>query len=352
MENNLHMHRNVYLDFVRIFAALMIVSVHIGLSVGFDFGVGAMAVKLFFIMSGYFAFLSMERYHDAIVYYRNRILRIVPLYYFTLILLFLENIVFAAYYGKWTDAFSGADGLRFLRYFLFLQCIIPSDNWYMWNNQIGLWTMSAFFVFYMIAPVLYKILQSLKTSICALVIYLFVRKVVVITLTKVLVGYPESAGIEYFVTSNPASVMHCFLFGIVIYHALKEKRAGIMAGVLCVLMIVTYFQHFSFEFIYSILLIIAAYFGEELVVSERTKNIVSWFSNGTFALYMLHMLIISAAQMIWYKVGIESKVLHAVYLYVLSIVGSYVIYYGIVVRIERVIKNEWNKKTTIERPSV
>jgi len=346
------MQKNVYLDLVRIFAAFMILTVHIGQAVGFDFGVGAEAVKLFFIMSGYFAFFSLEKSDDCLNYYMNRLLRIVPLYYIVLILLFLENIVFAMYYGKVTDAFQGDDGSKFIRYFFFLQCIIPSDNWNRWNNQIGLWTMSAFFVFYLLAPWLYKLIQSFKASVTTFLGYLVFRKLIIIWMKSKLTSYPPEAGIDWFITMNPISVLHCFLLGIVAFYAVKERLSSILIGTLTIGLIVTKFQHFEFELMFAVLLLAACSIDNHSIIPESVKKTISWVSGGTFALYLIHMLVIRAAQMIWYKIGFENKAIHTIYLFVLCVAVSYFIYYGFVIRIERMLKNEWNKKKPIENSSL
>ena len=63
------MNRHINLDIIRIFAAWMVLSVHVGQFVGVDFSVGANGVQLFFILSGYFAFTSLDRNPSVISYY-------------------------------------------------------------------------------------------------------------------------------------------------------------------------------------------------------------------------------------------------------------------------------------------
>ena len=50
--------RNINLDLIRVFAAFMVLSVHIGQYTGREFVVGAKGVQLFFVISGYLAFAS------------------------------------------------------------------------------------------------------------------------------------------------------------------------------------------------------------------------------------------------------------------------------------------------------
>lgn len=86
--------QNLNLNIIRIFAAWMVLSVHITQRAGMDFSVGAYGVQLFFIMSGYLAFYSLaNKKYSAIEYYKKRAVRILPTYWFCLILLYVQDIV-------------------------------------------------------------------------------------------------------------------------------------------------------------------------------------------------------------------------------------------------------------------
>ena len=63
------------LDIIRAVAAIMIVLVHLEL-----FGWGGHGVELFLLLTGYTAFLSIDRHKDIspLSYYRRRLARILP----------------------------------------------------------------------------------------------------------------------------------------------------------------------------------------------------------------------------------------------------------------------------------
>ena len=63
----------------------------------------------------------------------------------------------------------------FLRYFVFLQMWLPSDNWMLWNNRNVLWTMSAFAFFYLLAPWLYRLCKRFWGALALLVVCLAVK---------------------------------------------------------------------------------------------------------------------------------------------------------------------------------
>ena len=62
---------------------------------------------------------------------------------------------------------NGPCGPRYLRYVFFLQMWLPSEDWMLWNNRNALWTMSAFAFFYLLAPWLHRLLESLGRRFAA-----------------------------------------------------------------------------------------------------------------------------------------------------------------------------------------
>ena len=155
-------HKNVALDELRILAALMVLAVHTGQKVGLGdaAAVGAQGVQLFFVLSGYLAAASLSHHPEPLPYYQRRIRRILPLYWLVLVLRWLFDAV--RYLAAGTSAAQlfgpgGPCGPGYLRYFVFLQMWLPSDNWMLWNNRNVLWTMSAFAFFYLLAPWLYRL---------------------------------------------------------------------------------------------------------------------------------------------------------------------------------------------------
>ena len=75
-ENNLSVSKKLLnLDIIRAVAAIMIVLVHLEL-----FGWGGHGVELFLLLTGYTAFLSIDRHKDItpLTYYKRRLARIIP----------------------------------------------------------------------------------------------------------------------------------------------------------------------------------------------------------------------------------------------------------------------------------
>lgn len=75
------------LDIIRAVAAVMIVLVHLEL-----FGWGGHGVELFLLLTGYTAFLSIDRHKDVspLSYYKRRLARILPSYYGVVLIYFFH----------------------------------------------------------------------------------------------------------------------------------------------------------------------------------------------------------------------------------------------------------------------
>lgn len=208
------MEKSANLDILRILAAGMVLTVHIGQTSGFDFSVGAKGVNLFFILSGYLAFVSLDKDSSPQNYYKKRFIRILPAYWSCLVLLYFKDFLCLLFAGNSLAAIlEGQCSFRFLRYFVFLQCCLPSDNWNLWNNHSALWTMSSFMIFYLIAPFLYKLVRRFYHSFCIWIAFLIGTPYLARGIQKLLAYYPEEAHIEWFASMNPLTELYCFLGG-------------------------------------------------------------------------------------------------------------------------------------------
>lgn len=328
------MNKRINLDIIRIFAAGMVLSVHIGQHAGFDFSVGAAGVQLFFVLSGYLAFTSLERNSSAIAYYRKRLVRIVPVYWICLIITYVEDLVLGIYSSSLRDAFAGQCGPGFLRYFVFLQCFTPTDNWNLWNNHGALWTMSSFVGFYILAPYLYKFMSTFYRGMLILIAFLVSRPYLVSWIQNIFSGYPEDAHIEWFAGMNPLTELYCFLLGAVLFVAIREKKQGIYQTIVFITLVVTVLSWYQYELLF-VLFIGAAVSFDPITENEKIGKWISMIGGGSFALYLIHPMVLEVAPMIWRKIGVNNQWLCAAYLYVLCIGAAYILYYGFIIKIER-----------------
>ena len=270
------------LDLLRLLAALMVLAVHTGQAAGLDAWTrtGAYGVELFFILSGYLSECSLECSADPLRYYRRRAVRILPAYWLLLVL-------------RWAvDALRGIPcGTRYLRYFVFLQMLLPSDNYNLWNNRGALWTMSAFALFYLLAPWLHRLLWGFWPSMAALTTLLVCKGMLGGWIERAMAGFPPQAMADQFAAKTPLMVLHCFLFGTTLRRAIREEKT-LWFGVFCALLpVATDFRRGAVECVLT-LLVLAVVQSPAPRMLERVAKTVSFLSAGSFWLYLLHPLLL------------------------------------------------------------
>lgn len=321
--------RNINLDILRIFAALMVLTVHIT-----GFSIGAYGVQLFFVLSGYLAFASLYRNDSIKVYYKKRMQKIFPTYYVCLALLYLGDLVLSVYGSPVKDVLNGQCGFRFLRYVFFIQCLTPTDNWNMWNNHGALWTMSSFAVFYIMAPFLYKALNRFYKVFFTTIILLWANPLLISAIKQLFANYPEDAHIEWFATMNPLTELYCFMLGMTLFMALKEGVETLYVFIVSILLIMTGFSKYSYELIFTLLILNAV----SLKPFTHNLKICKWLiciSKGTFTLYLIHPLVLKVVPGLLERMGMHNELLLKICLYILSVMGAYLVHYLIINKIER-----------------
>lgn len=182
--------------------------------VGSDFKIGARSVELFFIISGYLAFKTLDKGYTVKEYYKGRVIRIIPVYYLCLLITYTVYLIIGVYRSSLKDILLGQCGPRFLRYFFFLQGIVPSDNWNMWNNHGALWSMSSFAIFYLAAPLLFKIMKRYYSAVLILVIAIIMRPYLITLISSLFINYPAEAHIEWLSEMNPLVEIYAFSYTI------------------------------------------------------------------------------------------------------------------------------------------
>lgn len=177
---------------------------------------GGRGPYLFFILSGFLAFSSRDleapdRKRGLLCYYIKRVFKIVPLYYAAVII----NLII--YQFILNSVPPDSSGLGWIRYFLFLSTSIPADRNF-WVNMSSTWTISIFLLFYLLAPLFKRWVNSYRKALllwAALYVFQF------FALGKMIYGMPFLC-------------LHYFAMGIVLYQGLKENKHMQMAvGAVC-----------------------------------------------------------------------------------------------------------------------
>ena len=196
------------LDIIRAVAAIMIVLVHLEL-----FGWGGHGVELFLLLTGYTAFLSIDRHKDSspLSYYRRRLARILPSYYgVVLIYFFIYLVVLGERYPAKQVVVS------LIKYFTLTTTFFPRDLIF-WFYLGTTGTIVTIMLFYIIAPFLYKLINNFRRSVIALFVAFVICQVWVHFLGQLYAG-TEYAG------RHPAYFIYLCFFGVAAYFAVKIAK--------------------------------------------------------------------------------------------------------------------------------
>lgn len=208
--------RDYFADILRILAILMVLSVHIrGYLAGVPdlinsvMGLGAYGVALYFLISGYFSYSSVRRHEHYGAYVKSRLLRILPMYYISLVLTFVFDVLIyktASLDWKW------------IFHIFFLNMFIPSTEWAWWNSVNFFWTMPCFMAWYLLSPLIFKVCKNTERMAIATLMSACI--------TPFLKKWMLTFACEQFVNWNFFSLMYDFLFGALAWYAIKENKKG------------------------------------------------------------------------------------------------------------------------------
>ena len=287
---------NVGLDFIRIFAMLAVIWVHLTVYLPVPdrirpfFTWGGAGVQCFFALSGFLACHSFENRQKIGVYYKKRAIRILPAYYVAVIgaMLFHQFIL--------KDVTADIFGLGWLRYFLGLNTVLPSTNYDLWNNTYGLWTMSCFIWFYIMAPFIFKWVRSLKSAA-----YFFGLSFVCSIAWKLVMNsiFSRIDGIEsldVLTGASPFGVLYQFAIGIMVYFSLKEGKAYkgiVLLSVISVFGLVLNRNAFIWCSLCGLMII--AHENVETHISAKVQRVVRAIGKESFHVYLSHLLSFAVA---------------------------------------------------------
>lgn len=285
LEQNSTQH-NYFLDCYRILAILMVLSVHIrGYLKGTPdiinqaMGIGAYGVALYFILSGYFSYKSVTKEKSIRDYAKKKAIRILPMYYVSLIITFIVGVFITDQYPL---------DLKWLYHTVFLNMFIPSQEWSWWNSVNFFWTMPAFVAWYILSPLLFKYINNSKK----MAIVTLVASISAPFLKKLMYGFAS----EQFVNWNFFCLLYVFLFGSLAYFFVKEHKQ--FTGILCSLSIFAIgvivgnrSGFFVFGIGFFLLMLLASVIPLRWE-NEKLKDIVKWLSAVTYSVYLTHWFIL------------------------------------------------------------
>ena len=266
----------------RVIASLGVLTVHMGqrLEVGGVVrritDIGANGVYIFFIISGFVACVSTEKYDfnfkdDRVQYYKMRFVRLIPLYYCVILYYFLVHTF------VWKDVpLDEIGGLGWLRYIFFLNIFIPYDNNF-WGNIGATWTMNVFALFYVLFPMIRKYANNYLKSVLVCCMLYFIK----------------NFDIPYIVDTSIDSLWF-FMLGVVSYYACKEKKEKMTGIILCTSLLICYVANIRdglliFCLAFSVIMMMSFSVGRP---SEKFQRIVNKMDKYSYDLYLVHAVFI------------------------------------------------------------
>lgn len=277
--------RNRMLDILRIAAMFMVLLVHIPIYVKLPvtFPNGQYGVAVFFVISGFLIMESLERESNLFKFYKKRLLRILPEYY---LILLAGVIIWDKLLGQMPS--DGLLHIGWIRYFLCLNTVLPSDNYYYWNDLWGLWTISCFMFFYLVAPIIKKWSKNFYSSLVGLglsVVFGYViKKIVVICLAQ-----SGADSVEMFAGDTPVFNLMFFLLGVCAWYAQREKKTQQYLSLCTALFVVCLFLGRNNRMTWGLLTVIVLLMGKDISIKSGIVNkIIDVVSAYSFTIYLVH----------------------------------------------------------------
>jgi peptidoglycan/LPS O-acetylase OafA/YrhL len=344
--------RNNNFDFIRFFAATMVLFFHsivLALSTGVpndfiyvftngQFHLGKMGVAVFFIVSGFLITQSFERNNDIVKFFLNRILRIFPALIVLLLLTVfvlgpLVTVVPLSVY------FSSNETYTYLKTVFLHPTYFTLPGVFTKNDDIGvngsLWTLEFEFLCYIIVGVLgiLKILR--KEVVLAFLVILFLIS-----------HFPHLIGNDYLSSPTTIELVKYFTVGMLFYLFRNYIILHRNIALLCLVLLIasSSFGHFQLAF---------TFFGTYLVMFlafTKTNRFHDFAKNGDYSYGMyiyafpIQQLLVS---LIGYKLNVSGLFLFS---FPLTLCAAYISWHLIEKRALK-LKN-YNKQLVDKRKAI
>ena len=210
----------------------------------------------------------------------------IPSYYCAIIMAIVASAILK--FEPVSDMF----GLGWLRYFLGINMLLPSNSYFVWNNAYGWWTMSCFLCFYALCPIILRFVNNFIKS-CCFVEIAFAVAVFWKTLNMVLFqNFTEIDALDVLCGGSPFGTLFQFAVGILVYFGIKEGKknhAIIFCALFMMLAAILEKNHLGWCGICGLLII--ALNDMPLGFSKIFK----WLADKSYYVYLVHLLAIKIA---------------------------------------------------------
>lgn len=286
-----------------------------GHSLAFDFDVGQAGVDIFFVISGFMMlYVTHNRYRQPLLFWRDRLIRIIPLYWFyTLIMTF---IVIALPDLLKTTRF---DQLHILKSLFFIPAFHPKIEDQIWPLLIQGWTLNYEMFFYMIFGALLLVsAERLRLGLLGGILG-----------TLVVLGFSLSPDGAIGRTYTSPLLLEFLVGALVGRLYVSGYMCGRFAGALCLSFGVALFATAEWSpgwagtraltwGIPALLIFIGAL---ALETSKPRPRLLRLLGDSSYSIYLSHTFTLAAAGMLWGKLRNDSLVID-VSMTVIALVAS------------------------------
>lgn len=298
------------IDSLKGIGILGVVLVHWGLTttsglLGGIVGNGARGVQLLFIINAFLIFSSLSQIElskaNIIRWYKRKFLRLIPLYwFFTILYVILVDTRGAYYLGPLPEV----SWVNVLCNLFFVHGFYP----YYTNSINANWFMGVLGIFYIAAPLLYKVINSLEKAVLAVLIVSPAGFILRHALLSIKVLVVDTIWADYVnIISFPAE-FPIILLGILVYYVyietektcwIKSKKLFSIACVFfmaaCSLSLILnkgYFMVFNNIFSFGVLL--AVFVLSQLVFPVKVfdNKFLALIGKHSYGIYLSHIIII------------------------------------------------------------
>ena len=276
--------RRIGLSFLRVTACLMVFTVHFGQRMSVSGKLrdisdcGKWGVQLFFVLSGFLACISWFSSYDCDkpfsgsikTYYKKRLIRIMPLYYFCIIYYyFTETFI-------WGSIPPDKYGLYWVRYIIPLNGVIPEES-YFWSNLGITWTIPVFLLFYLLFPFFVKWFNSIKRS-------------VILYIISMVIAYCINHFMNGFLSSF--AYLNAFILGICAYYATKSKSSRLFVLLASFIVLCSLFRFIDKEYgISAVFALIVYSFNYIQCENHKIQKVFFILDEHSYTVYLIHGIV-------------------------------------------------------------
>ena len=295
--------RLVGIQILRICACIGVFLVHLGQRLRFTGAIrtltdfGAFGVEMFFIISGYLAFRGgiKHGYKNTLKYYIKRAIRLLPLFYLVTIFYFISDTFI------WHTIEDKSGWIREL--FITNGLINPNG----WRDTGGTWTIHIFVCFYLIVPILARIVKSTKSALVFLLISYLAGHFTLL----------YGNGWLNFLVYLPY-----FSMGILLFFSEKEKCEIKVSLFLVLFSLTSIIFSRKEEMIYSPLFCLIILIINKISWKGIIIRIVNCLDPYTYSLYLTHCVVVCGvldklplSKLSAYLIGILGSILLTIFIY-------------------------------------